>query len=94
MEELYVKLDNLKKVLDETETVRELKRLTKKLSENKRLLELIEKYNYTQDERIKEQIIKDEEFIEYKHHETELNFLILEINRELKQITKKDKCGL
>lgn len=94
MEDLYVKLDNLKQVLDETKTIKEIKRLTKKISENKELLELIEKYNYTQDERIKEQIISNEEFMEYKHHETELNLLILEINQELKKITKKDKCGL
>lgn len=94
MEELYVKLDNLKKILDETETIKEIKRLTEKIKENKELLDLIKKYNYTKDERIKEQIISNEEFMEYKHHETELNLLILEINQELKKITKKDKCGL
>ena len=94
MEELYIKLDNLKQALDETETIKEIKRLTAKISKNKELLGLIEKYNYTQDERIKEQIISNEEFTEYKHHETELNLLILEINQELKKITKKDKCGL
>lgn len=94
MEELYVKINNLKQTLDDTKTIKEIKRLTKKINENKELLELIEKYNYTQDERIKEQIISNEEFMEYKHHETELNLLILEINQELKKITKKDKCGL
>jgi cell fate (sporulation/competence/biofilm development) regulator YlbF (YheA/YmcA/DUF963 family) len=94
MEELYIKLDNLKQALDDTETIKEIKRLTKKINKNKELLELIEKYNYTQDERIKEKIISNEEFREYKHQETELNLLILEINQELKKITKKDKCGL
>ena len=94
MEELYIKIDNLKQALDDTETIKEIKRLTKKINKNKELLELIEKYNYTQDERIKEKIISNEEFREYKHHETELNLLILEINQELKKITKKDKCGL
>ena len=94
MEELYIKLDNLKLALDETKTIQEIKRLTKKISKNKELLELIEKYNYTQDERIKDKIISNEEFMEYKQQETELNLLILEINQELKKITKKDKCGL
>ena len=94
MEELYIKLDNLKLALDETKTIQEIKRLTKKISKNKELLELIEKYNYTQDERTKEKIISNEEFMEYKQQETELNLLILEINQELKKITKKDKCGL
>lgn len=94
MEELYIKIDNLKKTLDDTKVIKEIKRLTKQINGNKELLELIEKYNYTQDERIKEQIISNQEFMEYKHHETELNLLILEINQELKKITKKDKCGL
>lgn len=94
MEELYEKIDNLKKTLDETSTIKEIKRLTKEISKNKELIELIEKYRYTQDERIKNQIISNEQFKEYKHQETELNFLILEINQELKKITKKDKCDL
>ena len=53
MEELYEKIDNLKKTLDETSTIKEIKRLTKEISKNKELIELIEKYRYTQDERIK-----------------------------------------
>ena len=36
----------------------------------------------------------DELFRKYKEKETDLNILILKINKELKQITKKDKCGL
>lgn len=94
MEELYEKIDNLKKTLDETSTVKEIKKLTEEINKNKDLLALIEKYNYTQDERIKEKIINNEQFKNYKHHETKLNLLILEINQELKKITKKDKCGL
>ena len=94
MEELYEKIDNLKNVLDETTIIKEVKRLTKEISNNKELIALIEKYRYTQDERIKKQIISNEQFKEYKHQETELNFLILEINQELKKITKKDKCDL
>lgn len=94
MEELYDKIENLKKALDEDKTIIELKRLSSKINENKELIALVEKYNITHDERIKEEILKYDEFREYKHQEAELNFLILEINRELKKITKKDKCGL
>ena len=35
MEELYIKLDNLKQTLDDTETIKEIKRLTKKINKNK-----------------------------------------------------------
>ena len=94
METLYEKLDNLKKVLDEQEPVVKIKQLTKEILNDEKLKALIEKYNYTQDERIKEEILQNDIFREYKHYEAELNFLILELNQELKQITKKDKCGL
>lgn len=94
MEELYEKIDNLKKALDEDKTIKEIKILTKEINKNEKLLKLIEKYNYTRDERVKEEIINDKKFREYKQYETELNLLILEINQELKKITKKDKCGL
>lgn len=94
MEKLYEKLDNLKKTLDESETIIKLKEFAKEINNNQELVSLIEKYNITHDERIKEEILKYDIFLKYKHQETELNFLILEINQELKKITKKDKCGL
>lgn len=94
MEKLYDKLDNLKKTLDESETITKLRELIEEINSNKELVSLIEKYNLTHDERIKQEILKYDIFLKYKHQETELNFLILEINQELKKITKKDKCGL
>ena len=45
-------------------------------------------------EETKKQILDNELFRKYKEKETDLNILILKINSELKQITKKDKCGL
>lgn len=94
MEELYEKVNNLKDVLNDNEIIKEIKKLNKEIINDKILLGLIEKYNYTKDERIKQQIISNDLFQKYKHQETELNLLILEINQELKKITKKDKCGL
>ena len=55
---------------------------------------ILNNYNYTKDERIKDKILNNQTFREYKHQEAELNLLILEINSKLKEITKKDKCGL
>lgn len=94
MEKLYEKLDNLKEVLNETETIIKLKEITEKVMQDKELLKQIEDYNYTKDERIKDKILNNQTFREYKHQEAELNLLILEINSKLKEITKKDKCGL
>ena len=94
MEKLYEKLDNLKEVLNETETIIKLKEITEKVMQDKELLKQIEDYNYTKDERIKDKILNNQTFREYKHQEAELNLLILEINSKLKEIKMKDKCGL
>lgn len=94
MEKLYEQLDNLINILDETECIKEIKRLHQEINSNKELLTLIDKYNYTKDERIKKEILKSNLYREYRHQEANLNFLILEINQELKKITKKEKCGL
>ena len=94
MEKLYEKIDNLKDVLNETETIKKIKKTTQNIMQDKELLKQIEDYNYTKDERIKDKILNNQTFREYKHQEAELNLLILEINSKLKEITKKDKCGL
>ena len=94
MKNLYEKLDTLKEILNNTECIKELQRLYKEINNDKELVSLIEKYNYSNDERMKEKILKSDLVREYKHYEAELNFIILEINQELKKITKKDKCGV
>lgn len=94
MENLYEKLDNLKEQLNNTSCIKEIKRLYQVISKDQELVTLVEKYNNTKDERLKEQILENKLIREYKHQEAELNFLILEINQKLKKITKRDKCGL
>lgn len=94
MEQLLEKINQLKEILDETEIVKNYKKIQKEVLSNKEILKLIEKYEYTKDERIKEQIINNNLYKKYKREEAELNILILEINSKLKEIIKKDKCGL
>ena len=38
-------------------------------------------------------IINNSLFREYKHNEAECNFIILEINKRLKEISNKGKCN-
>ena len=94
MEELYNKIDNLKNALDNDECIKNLKKLNKEVFQDEKLISLIEKYNYNKDERIQTEIINNELYRKYKQQETELNLLIWEINSRLKEIHKKDKCGL
>lgn len=92
MEELIEKIDILKKSLDQEIVVQEIKELNKKVKNDDKLLSLIKNYRITKDENIKKQIIENALFKEYKEKETEINLLILELNKRLKEITKKDKC--
>ena len=94
MEKIYEKLTKIKNVLKEKDNIKKKKRISNEIMQDKELLNQIEKYNYINDERTKQEIINNHKFREYKHQEAELNLLILEINQQLKQITKKDKCGL
>ena len=69
-----------------------LKELNEKLEKDKELLKNIEEYQYTKDINLKNKIMNNNLFKEYKVEETEINFMILEINKRLKQINNKGKC--
>ena len=94
MEELFEKLEVLKEEISQLETVKELVSISDEVKKDKELIEKIEKYNYTKDERLREEIIKNELFRKYNHLEAELNFMILEINQKLKKISSKGSCGI
>jgi len=93
MNELIENVDNLKKSLDENDEIIKLKEINELIMKDKELLKDIENYNLTKDEKIKERIINNKLFREYKHSEAECNFIILEINKKLKEISNKGKCN-
>lgn len=92
MEELIEKVENLKSTLDKNDKVKELQAKKEELEQDQELLNQINEYNQTQDERIKETILQNKKYREYKKIETDINLLILEINQELKKISDKGKC--
>lgn len=94
MDELMEKVDNLIDTIDNSKQVKDIKNINEEIMQDKELLDLIKKYNETYDEGIKEMIINNKLFSDYKHKETELNILILEINSRLKGINSKGKCSL
>ena len=94
MKKLIEKVENLKQSLEQEQEVLEIKRLNKKIQDNKELSDLIRRYHLEQTEDLKQEIIKDPLFREYKEQETNLNLLIFKINNELKKINAKDKCSL
>ncbi len=92
MNDLMEKVDNLITSIDETKQVQDIKSINEKIMEDKELLDLIKRYQETQDEKLKEKIINNKLFSDYKEKETELNILILDINSKLKNINDKGKC--
>lgn len=94
MNELMELVDNLKKELDMTKEVQDIKDYNKKISKDKDLLSNIKKYNDTKDESLKKEILSNKLFNEYKEKEIDFNVLILKINKELKRISTKKGCSL
>lgn len=90
MEELIEKVNILKKELDKDSNIIKIKDLNNIIKDNTELLELISKYKITRNEEIKNKIISDPIYLEYKHYENEVNFIILKIRNELKKITNKE----
>ena len=91
MNELMELVDNLKLSLDNTDEVKNIKKMNKEISKDIDLLEDVKKYNLTKDETLKKKIISNELFNKYKDNEIELNLLIMKINHELKKLNiKKD----
>ena len=92
MEELLDRLDRLKKELDNLPLFKELDLCRQNISNNKELVEKIEKYNLTKNNNLRLEIYSYKEIQEYKEKENELNLMILEINKKLKTITNKRSC--
>ena len=93
MKELIDEVNSLKEALDSNEKIIKLKEINERIMEDKELLKEIEEYNRTNNEELKNKIINNSLFREYKHNEAECNFIILEINKKLKEISNKGKCS-
>ncbi|CCY79937.1 unknown [Mycoplasma sp. CAG:877] len=94
MEKLIEQVEILKKSLDNTTEVKNIIILNKKIKDSKELQEKINEYKERLNNNLKEEIYNDSLYKEYKEAETNLNILILKINKELKKINSKGKCGL
>lgn len=94
MEKLIEQVEILKKSLDNTTEVKNIIILNKKIKDSKELQEKINNYKERLNNNLKEEIYNDSLYKEYKEAETNLNILILKINKELKKINSKGKCGL
>ena len=93
MEELYEKVENLIVSIDDSNLVKDIKDLNKKIDNDKELIELLNKYHQTKDEKLKEEILSNDLFQEYKSKETDLNILIMSLNQKFKTINSERSCS-
>lgn len=89
MNDLYTYILNLENSLDNEEIIKKLKRAYKVVKNNKELVNDVLKYNNTQDEELRMNLRQDPDIQRVKELEVELNYLILEINKNLSILTNK-----
>lgn len=92
MNELMEKVDKLKNELDSSTMVLSLKDILDRIKNDKELSSLLERYSIYPDEKVKQQILDNDTFQEFKIKETELNLFIMDMNQRLKVISKKGSC--
>lgn len=90
MNDLYTYVLKLENDLDHEVIIKKLKDAYKIVKNNKCLVNDILKYNSTQEEELRMKLRQDPEIQRVKELEVELNYLILEINKNLSVLTKEE----
>lgn len=86
MDELYHKIDLVKEELDHLPIFKEMEKLEIEIRKKKELVEKIQKYNAYPSDKLRLDIYSYEEIRKYKEKETELNLIILNINKRIKEV--------
>lgn len=92
MKEIEDKIDSLINILDNNEYVKKIKELNTIIKDDKELMKLLEEYKYNKSDSLKRKILENENFKEYKTNETEINFIIMYLNKKLKEIQDGKEC--
>lgn len=92
MNNIYSLINELEYNLDREDIIIKLRKKYQELSENKELINKINKYKETNENKLREEIILDPQYREISKLEGELNYIIFEINKELKNISKRGGC--
>jgi len=98
MDNVIEKTNNLINVLEDSDLIRNLEHYKHIVITNNKLLNLINKYNNTEDKYIKislkEEIYKYEEYKEYMKYYNELFYYILKINNKFREYTNEKSCNI
>lgn len=80
--ELYDKINNLKNSLDKEQKIIDIKNVQNEILMDENLRQKIYNKNYDNNNDL---------IMKYRHLENDINYIILEINNNLRKITKGDK---
>lgn len=92
MNELRTNIDIFIEELNRLETIKALENDIINIKSNKELVEKIKKYHLSPNQDLKLDIYSYKEIKDYKNKETNLNLLIMEINKYLNKIKKDKGC--
>ena len=83
IENFIIKLDNSHEIVN-------IKECFKKIKDNDKLLNKIREYKEGYNEELRKEILRYPELTNYYQAENKLNYLILEINKKLKELTNEN----
>lgn len=86
MFEIQEKYQLLQEALSNLTLYEDLKKAYQKVMADRELVEKINTYHATKDEKVRLEVYQDPAFKEYKRIENELNFLILKMNAKFKEL--------
>ena len=96
MDNIIEKTNNLINTLEKSDLIHNLEHYKQRVVLNKNLLELINKYNNSNDNyekiSLKQEIYKDNNYKGYMKYYNELFFYILKINKKFKEYTLDRRC--
>lgn len=96
MDNIIEKTKNLINVLEDSDLIHNLEYYKQRVVLNKRLLELIGKYNNSNNHyekiSLKKEIYKDDNYKEYMKYYNELFFYVLKINRKFMKYISNKTC--
>lgn len=92
MKELVCKVNNIIDIIDKLDCVVDIKKINEKIYSDKELMSLLNEYQTYPNEKLKNKIISNSLFQEYKEKEIDINILIMEINQKIKMISSERSC--
>lgn len=84
--DIMVDYQELINIINNSEISYKCRESLEKVYSNDELIDMIKKYNDTYDIKLRDKIYENEDFINYKKIENEVNMLILQINSIFKEL--------